>query len=196
MRSQVSLTGLLFGALLMLPSAVQAHVVPGSTHTIFSGLAHPLLGFDHLAAIIGVGLLGAQLGGRSLWLLPTVFAGIMSFGAAFGTAGTGLPLVEPMILLSLFVLGSLILSARSAGFAGTAALVGVFALFHGHAHGTEIGLAGGWAYLPGMMVSTAALLGCGIMLGLAARATARDHWIRFAGGGIAASGVALMFGLL
>lgn len=180
----------------MMPAAVQAHVVPGSGHSVFAGIAHPLLGFDHLAAIIGAGLLGAQLGSRALWLLPAVFVSIMSLGAALGTVGIGLPMVEPVILLSLFILGALILSARSAGLAGTAALVGALALFHGHAHGTEIGLAGGWAYLPGMVAATAVLCGFGIALGLAARAAARDHWIRFAGGGIVASGVTFLFGLL
>jgi urease accessory protein len=195
MRWQPSMAGLLFGTLCLAPSAVQAHVLPGAVGGLGAGLAHPLQGMDHLLAMVAVGLLGAQIGGRALWILPAVFVGVMSVGAVAGGAGMALPLVEPMILLSVLVLGGLLVSARAAGVGVTAALVGALALFHGHAHGTELATAGS-SVLVGMVASTAALHGVGLALGLGARALARHQWIRLAGGGIAACGLMLGLSLL
>jgi urease accessory protein len=196
MRWRPSTAGLLLGTLCLAPVAIQAHVLPGAIGGLGAGLAHPLQGMDHLLAMVAVGLLAAQIGGRALWLLPAVFVGVMSVGAVAGGAGMALPLVEPMILLSLLVLGGLLVSARAAGIGVTAALVGGLALFHGHAHGTELATAGSSVYLVGMVTSTAALHGVGLALGLGARALARHQWIRFAGGGIAACGLMLGLSLL
>ena len=195
-RSTPSLAGFIFGSLVMAPLAVQAHILPGSGQTFVAGLAHPLLGLDHLVAMLGVGLLAAQRGGRALWLLPAVFVGVMTVGGILGSIGISLPMVETAILISLLAFGALILSARSANLRTIATLAGAFALFHGHAHGTEIGSATGLTYVPGMAATTAALLVAGMVFGLAANSASKGLWIRYAGGGIMVCGCAIGIGTL
>lgn len=195
-RSTPSLAVFIFGAIVMAPFAVQAHVLPGSSQSFMSGLAHPLLGLDHLVAMLGVGLLATQRGGRALWLLPTVFVGVMAIGGILGSIGFSLPMVETAILVSLFAFGALILSAQSSNLRTIGTLAGAFALFHGHAHGTEIGSVAGLTFVPGMVVTTAALLAAGMVFGLAANSASKDLWIRYAGGGIMVCGAAIGIGML
>src|SRR5579863_3698485 len=117
-----------------------AHPVPGAAG-LTAGFAHPLSGLDHVLAMVAVGLWAAQLGGRALWLVPASFVGFMTLGGALGMAGVHLPMVEAGILASVLILGILIAAAAQLPLAASVAVTGLFAIFHGHAHGTEIPLA-------------------------------------------------------
>ncbi|MCJ7798720.1 MAG: HupE/UreJ family protein [Polaromonas sp.] len=154
------------------------------------GLLHPFTGLDHLAAMLAVGFWSA-LTARRLWTAPLAFAAMLLAGAALGLAGIELPAVEPMIAASLLVLGLLVALRARLPTALAAALVGVFAVFHGVAHGPELaGAAASGAPLAGMLIATVALHATGLGLGLALRNTA---WAsRMAGAGVAALGVTLL----
>lgn len=154
------------------------------------GLLHPFTGLDHLAAMLAVGFWSA-LTARRLWTAPLAFAAMLLGGALLGLAGMELPAVEPMIAASLLVLGLLVASRTRLPAALAAAIVGVFAVFHGVAHGSELaGAATSWAPLAGMLLATVALHATGLGLGLALRHTA---WVsRMAGAGVAALGVTLL----
>ena len=180
-----------------LPAAVLAHTGAGAhDHAGFmAGLLHPLTGPDHLAAMVAVGLWSALAARRAwpdlLWA-PLGFAALLLAGAVAGLAGVALPAVEPMIAASLLVLGLLVATrVRLPGLAA-AALVGVFAVFHGVAHGYELaGDAQAWPTLAGMLLATAGLHGAGIALGWALRHA--NVWLpRAAGAGVALFGVALL----
>jgi urease accessory protein len=154
------------------------------------GLQHPFTGLDHLAAMLAVGFWSA-LSARRLWTVPLAFAAMLLAGALLGLAGIELPAVEPMIAASLLVLGLLVAWRTRLPAALAASLVGLFAIFHGVAHGTELGGAANiWAPLSGMLLATLALHAIGLGLGLAFRHTA---WIScLAGTGVAALGVTLL----
>jgi urease accessory protein len=157
-----------------------------------SGLAHPLGGLDHILAMVAVGLWAAQRGGRALWIAPVTFVSVMAIGAGLGIAGFSLPLVAQGILASVLVLGVLIAAAVRLPLMASILLIGLFALFHGHAHGTEMAPAiSSLIYGLGFMIATAALHAAGIGLGLAARQAGSGLAIRYAGGAIAACGLAL-----
>lgn len=191
LRSMAALGGLT----LLFPDAAWAHTAAGPTHGLVHGVLHPVLGADHLLAMVAVGLWARQLGGRALWALPTAFVATMALGAVAGAAGMGLPGVETIILLSVLALGVLTAAASRLPLVAAIAVVAVFALFHGHAHGTEMpGTISGLLYGAGFTLSTAALHAAGITLALAAQAGAsprRFHWDRLAGATIAAAGVVL-----
>lgn len=154
-----------------------------------SGLAHPLLGFDHLLAMIAIGLWAAQQGGRALWAVPTAFVGAMGLGGAWAWSGGALPQVEIAIALSVLVLGLLIATRRQWSVAVGMAIAAAFALFHGYAHGLEMPQATSpMPYALGFMLATVFLHGVGIASSRIGR-----HAVRVAGIGIAAAGLALMF---
>jgi urease accessory protein len=187
--------GLFLLPLLLIPSLAQAHPgLPGHTHGFANGLAHPLTGLDHICAMIAVGLWAAQRGGRALWLVPLTFVLVMTAGAALGMAGVSLPFVETGIIASVLILGVLIAAAVRLPPAISAVIVGVFALFHGLAHGMEIpDNTSGLAYGAGFILATAGLHLLGIGLGLQAQRLGSARLIRWAGGAIAAGGVYLCF---
>jgi urease accessory protein len=149
----------------LLPTAAFAH--PGhDAHGLVQGFAHPFGGFDHLVAMIAVGLYAWQLGGRALWLVPATFVAVMAATGALGIAGVPLPGVEIGIAASVIVLGAIVTLRVKMPVAIAAALVGVFAVFHGHAHGTEMPLdASGVAFAAGFLAATALLHVAGIALG-------------------------------
>lgn len=182
------------GLLLVLPALAQAH--PGHdghdlTWDFSGGFAHPLSGWDHLLAMVAVGLWAAQLGGRARWLVPAAFVSVMTLGAVIGHAGVMFPGIEQGIAASVFVLGLLIAAAVRLPVSAGMALVGVFAIFHGIAHGAEMpATAGGLSYGAGFIAATALLHAAGVGLGIvAARFSANAA--KFAGWAIAASGVVL-----
>jgi urease accessory protein len=179
----------------LLPSLAQAHPgAPGHTHGFSNGLLHPLTGLDHICAMVAVGLWAAQRGGRALWLVPLTFVSIMVVGGILGMGGVGIPYVEQGIAASVLVLGIFIAAAVRLPLAASMAIVGLFALFHGYAHGAEMpDTASGLAYGIGFVIATASLHFCGISLGLAAQKFASARLIRFAGGAIAGCGVYLCF---
>jgi len=152
-----------------------------------------LLGWDHVVAMVAVGLWGAFLGMPAIWALPVVFPVVMALGGALGVAGVPLPAVEIGIAASAIVLGAMVAFAVRAPIALAAVIVGAFAIFHGHAHGTELPQAANpIAYSLGFVIATGLLHLGGIAFGLLTRWPAGRAAVRAAGAGIAALGVAFM----
>jgi urease accessory protein len=159
------------------------------------GFAHPWFGVDHVVAMVAVGLWGAFLGAPAIWLLPIVFPLIMAAGGVAGILGMPLPAVEAGIAISAVVLGSMVLLAARPPLWIAAVLVGIFAIFHGHAHGTELPPAtDAVAYSVGFVIATGMLHLLGIAFGLLARWPAGRIAVRAAGGAIALAGVAFLSG--
>lgn len=189
MKTRVKITLL---TALLLPVVALAHTGgDGHSHTgLLAGLLHPFTGADHLAAMLAVGLWSA-LAVRPVWVAPLAFVLLLTAGAAGGFAGLSVPGVEPMIAASLLVLGLLVATRRGLPLAAAAALAGGFALFHGAAHGQELGGDAQWLALAGMVLSTAALHLAGVGLG---------HWLQArhrlagtaAGGAVALLGATLL----
>ena len=173
-------------ALLALPSVALAHGLHDSG-TMLSGLAHPIRGADHVLAMLAVGLLAAQTGGRALWAMPVSFVLAMLAGGAMGAAGVGFPAVEPMILASVMLLGALVALAARVPLTAALPLIAVFGAAHGWAHGAEGPQTGLILYAAGFALTTAALhlAGIGLARGLPALA------LRGLGGAAAAAGLAL-----
>ncbi|RWM81582.1 MAG: HupE/UreJ family protein [Mesorhizobium sp.] len=156
--------GILSALAALTPSLAFAHSGGAHVHGFFAGLEHPLLGMDHLLAMIAVGIIGARAGGRSIVLVPLAFVSAMVAGAFLGMAGTGLPSLETAIALSLVVFGAMVGLARPLPMAAAAALTALFGLFHGNAHGLEIpGNASGIAYAAGFMLGTSMLHAIGVL---------------------------------
>lgn len=124
--------------LALLPSAALAHVPEGGAGSVMAGLLHPVTGIDHVVAMVAVGLWGAVLGAPAIWLLPVAFPMVMAFGGVMGLLDLPLPGVETGIALSALVLGVLVMLQQRLPLALAAVLVGLFALFHGYAHGVEL----------------------------------------------------------
>jgi urease accessory protein len=143
-----------------------AHLDPVEHGSVMAGFSHPLFGLDHILAMVAVGLWAAATGGRAIWLVPVAFVGTMAIGFAAAIGGVPLPFVEPVILASVIVIGILVALALPIPVPAVAALVAFFALFHGHAHGGELGAAGAIEFAVGFMVSTVVLHGIGVALGL------------------------------
>ncbi|MGE0008170.1 MAG: HupE/UreJ family protein [Parvibaculaceae bacterium] len=192
---------ILAGLVLALSAGVaQAHTGVGSTMGFGHGFGHPFSGLDHILAMVAVGLFAANLGGRALWLVPASFVAMMAVGGMLGIAGIGVPFVEIGIALSVVVLGAAVALSWNVPVAAAMTLVGVFAIFHGHAHGAEMPLAAsGLAYAAGFMLATAILHAIGIGLGLSIGALARSHSHRITqvgGGAMALAGVGILAGWL
>lgn len=184
--------GLALCIVVLTPVVAFAHIDASHTSGLSAGFSHPFTGIDHLLAMVAIGLWAAQMGGRALWVVPSSFAGVMLIGAAFGMAGIAMPFVEQGILVSLLVLGVAIATALRLPVAVSAAVAGVFALFHGHAHGTEKLLEfGGLAYAAGFMIATVLLHASGVALGFAIDKLDIRVLMRVAGVAIAASGIYL-----
>lgn len=174
--------------------AALAHTGVGSTNGFISGFAHPLFGLDHLLAMIAVGLWAAQQGGRALWLVPCTFVAVMALGGLSAHLGIGLPAVEMGIGLSVTVLGLAVATNLKLPVILGMALVAVFAVFHGHAHGAEMPEnASGLAYGLGFALATALLHLIGIALAWIGSYASRVT-TRVAGGLITALGVMLLVG--
>ncbi|NLD68954.1 MAG: urease accessory protein UreJ [Limnobacter sp.] len=174
--------------------AAAAHpgVDGGLHHGFWAGLAHPLTGLDHLIAILAAGFLGAALGRRG-WLIAAAFPLAMLAGALLAVGGFAVPTIEPMIAVSLLAIGLLIATRTAIAGPAAAALVAVFALFHGAAHGQE--LAGATAALLGMLAGTTLLLALGAAFGRGVRARGA-WWPRATGVAVSLFGVALLVPLL
>ncbi len=170
-----------------------AHLDPAEHGSLMAGFTHPLSGLDHILVMIAVGLWAAQIGGRALWVVPSAFVGTMAFGFALAMAGVHLPFVEPAILASVVALGLLVAMAVRMETVACAAVVGVFALFHGYAHGGELGAAGALPFSTGFVIATALLHAAGIGLGLGIGKLSSGRMIsRILGGITAFAGLALI----
>ncbi|MDR0674192.1 MAG: HupE/UreJ family protein [Zoogloeaceae bacterium] len=182
----VVLSFLSFGAL--------AHTGHGDAPGFLAGFLHPLTGADHLAAMLAVGIWSAMTT-RRIWVAPLAFASLLLTGAILGLAGLDFPFVEPMIAASLFVLGLLLVGQVRFPLVAGALLTGAFAIFHGAAHGAELGGDSPVAAIAGMVSSTALIHIAGLLIG---RLLLARHvpWARLAGGGITIFGAGLLTGLL
>ncbi len=165
-RSGVTARRLALAALATLPALASAHTGAdaGTHHGFMAGLIHPFTGLDHLAAMLAVGIWSA-LAMRPVWAAPGAFVALLAVGAVAGFSLTGIPMVEPMIAASLLACGLLVAWRQRLPMALGLGLVGLFAFFHGAAHGMELAGDGRWAALAGMVLGTAALHAAGIAIG-------------------------------
>ena len=174
-----------------------AHVGHGATESFAAGIAHPLSGLDHITVMVAVGLWAALKGGKALWAWPAAFVGVMLVGGALGMEHVALPFVEPAILASVVALGLLVALAVDLPVAVGAAIIGAFALFHGHAHGVEAGeTIGGLEYMAGFAIATAALHAAGIGFALVAARNAMRPLVRVAGAVCVVIGAGLIGGVI
>lgn len=175
--------------LALLPSIALAHAQVGTADGFVTGFMHPVLGPDHLIAMVAVGLWGAQLGSPAIWLLPITFPLVMALGAMLGAVGVSVPSVEVGIAVSAIALGVMVASAARPPFGLAMTIVGVFAIFHGHAHGTELPAAvNPLAYGVGFVVATGLLHLTGILFGLLIAWPLNGRAVRLCGGSIAVGG--------
>ncbi len=154
--------GLALAALSLGVAPAFAHLNPAEHGSFAAGFSHPLLGSDHVLAMVAVGLWAALLGGRAVWLVPAAFVGTMMVGFALALGGLGLPFVEPVIAASVVVMGLLALVALQVPTAAGMVMVAFFALFHGHAHGGELGQAGALPFTVGFAIATSLLHAVGV----------------------------------
>ena len=179
---------------LSLPATTFAHTRSGEAAGFLAGLRHPISGLDHVLAMVAVGLWGAELGAPAIWLLPVTFPMMMAVGGFLGLIGVPLPGVEVGIAASAIVLGLMVALEARPKLRVAMAMVGVFAIFHGHAHGSELAPgASALAYSLGFVVATGCLHGTGILLGLLHRRPAGRRVVRFAGAAVAAAGTVFLW---
>jgi urease accessory protein len=180
--------------LLLWASPALAHVEQGQAVGFITGLEHPWSGLDHVLAMIAVGIWGAQLGNPALWILPVTFPMVMSLGAMMGLLGIPLPGIEIGIAVSAILLGAMVLGEVKPKLYIAAAMVGFFAIFHGHAHGTELPAGqSGLLYSMGFVIATGVLHGIGILIGTIHRWPAGKMALRGAGAFIAVMGVIFLW---
>jgi len=171
-----------------------AHPQQGEAKGFVTGFRHPISGLDHVLAMVAVGLWGAQLGSPAIWLLPVAFPMVMAFGGMLGLMGVPLPGVEYGIAASAILLGAAVLFEVRPPLALAAVLVGTFAIFHGHAHGTELPPGqSGLLYSMGFVIATGCLHAVGITIGAVHRWGWGQRLLRFAGGVVAAGGMFFMW---
>lgn len=179
-------------AICLLPVSALAHTGAGQSAGFSAGFIHPAGGTDHLLAMLAVGLWAAQMGGRAAWAVPGAFVGMMLAGGVLGMSGVHVPYLEAGIMVSVLVLGVLIAGAFKLPLAISGMLAGIFAVFHGHAHGAEMPIAvGAVAYGAGFALTTALLHAAGILAGTGLRKLNIEKITRFAGGAIALGGIYL-----
>ena len=176
---------------LFIPALALAHVGQGDIGGGFvAGVEHPIFGFDHVVAMVAVGIWGAILGPPAIWVLPVTFPLVMAFGGVLGSAGVPIPGIEIGIAVSALVLGCMVAFAVRPPLWIAAVLVGAFAIFHGYAHGAELpGSANAIAYAIGFVVATGSLHAFGILSGVANRWSVGKKLLRAGGAFIAACGV-------
>ena len=173
-----------------------AHLNPAEHGSFAAGFSHPLFGADHILAMVGVGLWAFLVGGCAIWAIPAAFVATMMLGFAASLAGIGLPFVEPVIAASVVVLGLLALVALQVPTPVGMAVVGFFALFHGYAHGGELGEAMSVPFMVGFALATVLLHAAGVGIGFAGNALSHRGRIaaRIAGGVTALGGLWLVTG--
>jgi urease accessory protein len=185
-----ALCSTLVAAFILAPALAQAHAQAGEASGVLTGFLHPLSGFDHIIAMVAVGLWGAQLGSPAIWLLPVTFPIVMAGGGFLSLIGVPIPGVEIGIALSGVLLGAAVMIEHRPPLIIAAALVAIFAIFHGHAHGAELPPgASGLTYSIGFVIATGLLHACGIGIGTIHRWSYGRLALRALGGLISAGGV-------
>lgn len=178
-------------------SLAYAHGGTGLSAGFSGGFMHPLSGWDHIAAMVAVGLWGAFLGRPAIWVLPVVFPLVMVFGGILGIAGVPCPAVETGIASSAIVLGLMVAMAARPPLWIAALMVGAFATFHGYAHGAELPASTNpLAYSAGFVTATGLLHLMGILFGALTEWPTGRIAVRAGGGVIALAGVGFLFGWL
>jgi urease accessory protein len=184
----------LAGLLLALALPALAHEQQGQAAGFLNGLRHPASGLDHVLAMITVGLWGAQLGPPAVWLLPVTFPMVMAFGGFLGLLGVSLPGVEVGIALSAILLGFMVAREARPPLWVAVTLVGLFAIFHGHAHGTELPSGeSALLYSMGFVVATGCLHAIGIGIGAVHRWSAGRIALRIGGAAVAVAGCVFLW---
>jgi urease accessory protein len=185
-------------AALLAPCIAWAHVGQGDIGGgLVSGFLHPILGLDHVIAMVAVGMWGAQLGAPAIWVLPVTFPIVMAFGGVLGAMGVPIPAIEIGIAVSAIILGAMVAFAARPPLWIAGILVGVFAIFHGYAHGAELPeSANAIAYSIGFVVATGSLHALGILIGVANRWKQGAKLLRAGGAAISAAGFYFLAGHL
>jgi len=185
---------LLLAVLFLRVAHLEAHVQQGQAAGFLTGLRHPVSGLDHVLAMIAVGLWGAQLGAPAVWLLPVTFPMVMAFGGFLGLVGIPVPGVEVGIAASAILLGLVVAREARPPLVVAAVLVGFFAIFHGHAHGTELPAGqSGLMYSIGFVVATGCLHGVGIAIGVVHRWPLGRVAMRLAGAAVTVAGFGFLW---
>jgi len=175
---------------LLSAEAALAHSQKGQAIGFLTGFKHPISGFDHVLAMVAVGLWGAQLGSPAIWLLPVAFPMVMAMGGMLGLMGVPLPGIEYGIAASALLLGVAVMFEFRPPLAMAAILVGFFAIFHGHAHGTELPPGqSALLYSMGFVIATGCLHALGIGIGTARRWAWGQRMVRVAGAAVAVGGL-------
>lgn len=180
-----------FACWLFAPALAFAHVGQGDVSGGFlAGLEHPVMGLDHVVAMVAVGIWGAQLRAPAIWVLPVTFPLVMSFGGILGGLGVPIPGIEVGIAVSAIVLGAMVALAARPPLWIAAVIVGVFAIFHGYAHGAELPeSANAISYAMGFVIATGSLHVLGILIGVINKWRAGEKCLRAGGVLIALCGV-------
>jgi urease accessory protein len=183
--------------LALLPGEASTHIVKGEAIGFVSGFEHPISGLDHVIAMVAVGLWGAQLGRPAIWLLPVTFPMVMALGGFLGLVGVPLPGSEIAIALSGLLLGGAVLLEARPPIAAAAALVGLFGLFHGYAHGAELPPGqNALLYSLGFVLATGLLHATGIAIGLVHRWAWGRYVLRGAGAAVLSGGAYFLWAAL
>ena len=173
------------------------HTGKGAAAGFLAGLEHPISGWDHILAMVAVGLWGAQLGQPAVWMLPVTFPMMMAVGGFLALVGVPVPGIEIGIALSAIALGVMVALEARPKLAVAVVIVGVFAIFHGYAHGAELPAGqSGVTYSIGFVISTGCLHALGITIGLIHRWRTGARALRLAGVGIALAGVSFLWSAL
>jgi len=181
----------------LLPGAALAHEGASLPYGSFlGGLTHPVLGMDHFLAMVSVGIVSAQMGGRAIWTVPATFVAVMAFGGLLGFIDVGLSAIEVGIAFSVLVLGGAIALDKTVPTVFAMGAVGVFAVFHGYAHGAEMpAMANPYTYVAGFMTGTILLHLMGVVIGDISRHYENGKLaLRVAGGAIAGTGAWFLVG--
>jgi urease accessory protein len=182
--------------LLLCALGAQAHSGEGGANGFIAGVMHPLTGFDHMLAMVAVGIWGATLGRPLIFALPMAFPLLMVVGGVLGIIGVPLPYIEVGIAMSVIVLGLAIAFAWRAPVAIAIAIVACFGVFHGYAHGAELpSAAAPAAYVAGFVICTGVLHLIGISLGLLKDLPKGAQILRTCGALISAAGVWILLGM-
>jgi len=184
-----------FIIILAVPSVASAHQIGGNG--LASGLTHPIFGFDHLLAMVAVGIISVQMGKRGIWKMPAVFVSFMLVGALLSINGLHLPFVETGIAVSVLLLGIIIALSGKLPLGWSMGLIALFAVFHGHAHGEELPvIANATLYAIGFVTATVALHVSGVMIGYYAKKTQiTTNILRYSGAAMGLAGIFFLLGL-
>ena len=187
--------GVLFSALLLFPICLNAHILPGQPAGFIGGMSHPLTGIDHIMVMVAVGLWASQIGGKAIWQIPAIFIGFMIFGGFLGAMGVRIPFVEQGIILSVILIGAVVAMALKPSSPASAVVAAIFAVLHGHVHGTELAslTIPEIGYAAGFTLTTAALHAFGVGLGSILQKMKKPSLVRMTGGLIMLAGILLAF---